>query len=105
MGFNNKERASLAGRKSSRAGVANKSTAETREAFSLLLSNNLARLQQDLDSLEPKDRLKIILDLARFVVPQLQSVSIDDISQREEQSFNVITINLLKNGDDGEDNI
>lgn len=105
MGFNNKERASLAGRKSSRAGVPNKSTAETREAFSLLLSNNLARLQQDLDSLEPKDRLKIILDLARFVVPQLQSVSIDDISQREEQSFNVITINLLKNGDDGEDNI
>lgn len=105
MGFNNKERASLAGRKSSRKGVSNRSTAETREAFSILLSNNLERLQQDLDSLEPKDRLKIILDLARFVVPQLQSVSIDDISQREEQSFNVITINLLKNGDDGEDNI
>ena len=102
---NNKELASRAGKLGTRKGVPNRINHEVRKSFQLLVENNLERLQSDLDELEPKDRIKIILDMAKFILPTLQAVSIDDLREDEAGSFNVITINLLKNGDDGEDNI
>ena len=55
-------------------GAVGKSNAKTKEAFALLLENNLSKLQSDIDALEPKDRLKILIDLAGFVVPKMKSV-------------------------------
>lgn len=104
MGFRNRELASMAGRISTREGVPNKSTNEVRRAFQLLVENNLPKMQNDLDSLEPKDRLKFMLDMARFILPQLQSISIDDLREQEAQGFNVLTINL-KNGSDDSNSI
>ena len=63
----------------------------------MLVENNLGRLQNDLDELEPKDRLRFIIDLSKFILPQLQAVSIDDLRDKDE--FRVITINL-KNDED-----
>lgn len=100
MGFNNKERASLAGKKSTRKGVPNRINHEVRKSFQLLVENNLERLQSDIDELEPKDRIKIILDMAKFILPTLQAVSIDDLREDEAESFNVLTINLKSNGND-----
>ena len=102
MGFRDRELASKAGKMSSREGVPNKSTNEVRKAFQLLVENNLPKMQKDLDSLEPKDRIKFMLDMAKFILPQLQSISIDDLREQEAQGFNVLTINL-KNGSDGSD--
>ena len=99
MGFRDRELASMAGRISTREGVPNKSTNEVRRAFQLLVENNLPKMQKDLDSLEPKDRIKFILDMAKFILPQLQSISIDDLREQEARGFNVLTINL-KNGSD-----
>jgi hypothetical protein len=93
----NRELASRAGKLSSRKGIPNKATSEVRKAFQLLVENNLERLQNDLDELEPKDRIKFILDLAKFILPQLQAVSIDDL--REKDEFRVITINLKSDED------
>lgn len=104
MGFRNRELASMAGRISTRKGVPNKSTNEVRKAFQLLVENNLPKMQKDLDSLEPKDRIKFILDMAKFILPQLQSISIDDLREQEAQGFNVLTINL-KNGSDDSNSI
>ena len=104
MGFRNRELASMAGRISTREGVPNKSTNEVRRAFQLLVENNLPKMQKDLDSLEPKDRIKFILDMAQFILPQLQSISIDDLREQEAQGFNVLTINL-KNGSDDSNSI
>lgn len=104
MGFRNRELASMAGRISTREGVPNKSTNEVRRAFQLLVENNLQKMQNDLDSLEPKDRVKIMLDMAKFILPQLQSISIDDLREQEAQGFNVLTINL-KNGSDDSSSI
>ena len=101
-GFRNKDLATMAGKMSSREGVPNKATNEVRKAFQLLVENNLPQMQSDLDSLEPKDRLKFMLYLSRFILPQLQSISIDDLREKEVQGFNVLTINL-KNGCDGSD--
>lgn len=104
MGFRDRELASMAGRISTREGVPNKSTNEVRRAFQLLVENNLPKMQKDLDSLEPKDRIKFILDMAKFILPQLQSISIDDLREQEAQGFNVLTINL-KNGSDDSNSI
>ncbi len=104
MGFRNRELASMAGRISTREGVPNKSTNEVRKAFQLLVENNLPKMQKDLDSLEPKDRIKFMLDMAKFILPQLQSISIDDLREQEAQGFNVLTINL-KNGSDDSNSI
>ena len=102
MGFRDRELASMAGKMSSREGVPNRATNEVRRAFQLLVETNIPQMQSDLDSLEPKDRLKFMLDLSKFILPQLQSISIDDLREKEVQGFNVLTINL-KNGCNGSD--
>ena len=104
MGFRNRELASMAGRISTREGIPNRTTNEVRKAFQLLVENNLPKMQKDLDSLEPKDRIKFMLDMAKFILPQLQSISIDDLREQEAQGFNVLTINL-KNGSDDSNSI
>ena len=100
----NRELASRAGKLGTRKGVPNRTTNEVRRAFQLLVENNLPKMQNDLDSLEPKDRIKFILDMAKFILPQLQSISIDDLREQEARGFNVLTINL-KNGSDDSNSI
>lgn len=97
MAFRNKELASKAGKLSTRKGVPNRTTQQVRKAFQLLIDDNLEQMQSDLDALTPRDRLRFIIDLSKFILPQLQAVSIDDL--REKDEFRVITINL-KNDDD-----
>ena len=97
MAFRNKELASRAGKLSTRKGVQNRTTQQVRKAFQLLIDDNLEQMQNDLDALQPKDRLRFIIDLSKFILPQLQAVSIDDL--REKDEFRVITINL-KNDED-----
>lgn len=100
----NRELASRAGKLSTRKGVPNRTTQQVRKAFQLLVENNLPKMQKDLDELEPKDRIKFMLDMAKFILPQLQSISIDDLREQEAQGFNVLTINL-KNGSDDSNSI
>nr|WP_153841181.1 hypothetical protein [Ornithobacterium rhinotracheale] len=76
MGKLSKERAQAMGRKSSRKGVKNKTTQEIREAFKLLLDENLEQLRQDLKELEPQQRVKMILELSKFVIPTLKSTEL-----------------------------
>ena len=102
MGFRNRELASRAGKLSTRKGVPNKASSQVREAFKQLVESNLPQMQSDLDSLDPKERIKFMLDMAKLILPQLQSISIDDLREKEIQGFNVLTINL-KNGSDGSD--
>lgn len=68
-------------KRSDRTGTPNKATAKVREAFKLLVENNLQQMQSDIDSLEPKERLGVIIQLAKFVLPQLQAVKIEDTKE------------------------
>lgn len=97
--FENREIASMAGAKGSRKGVQNKATAEVRRAFQLLVENNLDRMQSDLDSLKPKERLEIILQLSKFVIPQLQAVGIDDLRDKKDLIPTIIEIRSYKGED------
>ena len=97
MAFRNKELASRAGKLSTRKGVPNRTTQQVRKAFQLLINDNLDQMQSDLDALTPRDRLRFIIDLSKFILPQLQAVSIEDL--REKDEFRVITINLKSDED------
>ncbi len=55
-------------------GTPNKVTADIRERFELLVSDNLDVLKNDLNSLEPKDRVRCIIELSKFVLPTLRAV-------------------------------
>ncbi len=54
-------------------GALNKSTAEIREHYQNLVSDNLEQLKNDLKELEPLQRLKIIIELSKFIVPTLKA--------------------------------
>lgn len=59
-------------------GSINKSTQKIRLAYAELLETNLEKIQKDLDSInKPEVRLKLLIDMSKFVVPALSSVSID----------------------------
>jgi hypothetical protein len=53
-------------------GTENKTTAEIRQMYQQLISDNLEQLQSDIDSLDPLQRLKVIIELSKFVVPSLK---------------------------------
>ena len=69
-------------------GSVNKSSNEIREAFQLLLSNNLEKIQDDLNELEPRDRIKLLLDLASFIIPKMKSVDLKDQTETITIDFN-----------------
>lgn len=59
-------------------GSINKSTQIIRMAYAELLEKNLKKMQKDLDSIEkPETRLKILIEMSKYVVPALSSVNID----------------------------
>tara|TARA_R110000803_G_scaffold76454_2_gene141094 strand:+ start:1517 stop:1798 length:282 start_codon:yes stop_codon:yes gene_type:complete len=53
-------------------GAKGKATSKVRESFTSLLEDNLEQLKEDFDALEPKDRIKLFLDLSKYVIPQLK---------------------------------
>ena len=55
-------------------GTQNKKTAQIRNSFQLLVERNLEQLKKDIENLELKGRIKVIIDLAKFVLPILKSV-------------------------------
>ena len=87
-------------------GTPNRNTDEIRQNFQLLIENNLTTLENDIKELEPKDRIKAILDLSKFVLPTLKAM---ELSSNDDDGFNRITINLgsginskLSNGTDND---
>jgi hypothetical protein len=60
-------------------GTPNRTTKEIKEAINLIVSNNIDRLQDDIDSLEPKERIKVICDLLNYTIPKLQSIQQNEV--------------------------
>jgi hypothetical protein len=73
------------------AGSVNKTTAEIREHFQNLVSDNLEQLNNDLKIIEPLQRLKMIIELSKFVVPTLKAT---ELTTDIENEFRPIVINL-----------
>jgi hypothetical protein len=70
-------------------GSVGKSNNKIRDTFQLLLENNLEKLQEDLNELEPKDRIKLLLDLSNYILPKLRSIDLQsDIEETITIDFN-----------------
>ena len=55
-------------------GSFNKTTLSIKENYQKLIEDNLEQLDNDLKSLSPKDRLKTIIELSKFIIPTLKQV-------------------------------
>lgn len=73
-----------------------KTASEIRENLANLIAHNLPTLDQDLQSLTPRDRLRIICDLARFVLPTFRSV---EIGGEAPPSFSPFVISINRTND------
>lgn len=69
-------------------GSKNIATAEIREKFKELVESNLSQFQNDLDTLEPKERLTIIMQIAKFILPTLKAI---DLNANDDQ---IVTIDF-----------
>jgi hypothetical protein len=79
-------------------GAQSKVTIETRKAFNELIDSNIEQIQQDLQKLKPYERIKVLLDMARFVIPTLKAVELE--SQTQNERFKPIIINFTHNETD-----
>lgn len=59
-----------------KAGTPNKTTGEIRDLFKDMLEKNMGKFQRDLNKLDPEQRLKILLEVAKYVIPTLKSSEI-----------------------------
>ena len=73
-------------------GATNKDTAEIRSSFQYLIENNLEQLKSDLKELKPFERIKVILELSKFVLPTLKAVEFK--GEESENGFKPISINI-----------
>lgn len=64
----------LGGRKK---GSVNKSTSDVRAAFQKLVEDNLKQIEKDLEQLEPGQRIKMIIELSKFILPTLKAANIE----------------------------
>lgn len=72
-------------------GSPNKITNEIRIQYSNLIAANIDRMQTDLDSLKPRERLEMIIALSRFVVPTMRAV---ELKSPDATSFPAFTIRI-----------
>jgi len=75
----------------------NKDKTLIRNSFQLLIENNLEQLETDLKELKPFERIKVILEIAKFVVPILKATEITDVS--ENNNFTPLVINITRGED------
>lgn len=61
----------------------NKLTKQTKDLLAEIVNNNMANAQAMFDEIEnPADKLKILVSMLRYVVPTLNSVTINDDAGR-----------------------
>jgi hypothetical protein len=80
-------------------GAVNKSTLVMKDRIQSLFDNNFEKIQEDLESLEAKDRLKFMTDLMPYLMPKLQSTSYSqsiDLEGMTEQELDIL-INRIVN--------
>ena len=73
-------------------GSQNKTTKEIRETFKNLLESNLEQIQNDLNKLDPKDRIMFLLKLSSFVIPTLRSIEVNEMNVKDIEPI-IIQIN------------
>jgi hypothetical protein len=63
--------------KGRKLGSVNKTTLSIKENYQKLIENNIDLLDADLKALSPRDRIKAIIELSKFIIPTLKQVEAD----------------------------
>lgn len=74
-------------------GAENKVTKELRGKITSIVNGQIDKVQTDLELLEPKDRLNILLQLLKFCTPQLKAIEYE-ASAETNNPFKPIIINV-----------
>jgi hypothetical protein len=80
-------------------GAKNKVNSQMRDLIQQLFDNNFDTIQQDLEELDPKDRLKFLSDLLPYLLPKLQSTTHStkiDLDSMSEEDLDIL-INRIVN--------
>ena len=80
-------------------GVPNKITTNLKDRVNLLIENNFDKLQLDLDTIDPKDRLSIMLKLMEYVLPKQKETKID-FSNLSDAEIDELINRITKNDED-----
>jgi len=67
-------------------GTPNRTTKEIREIFQNIVENNLDQIQEDIEELEPMARLRVIIELSKFVLPTLRAT---DVSFNDKETIEI----------------
>jgi hypothetical protein len=79
-----------------KAGTLNRNSKMIRESYQLLLESNLEQLDQDIKQMKPRERVKTLLELSKFILPTLKSV---ELEAKTEHQINPIVIQLSEETD------
>lgn len=84
-------------------GTKSKRTTELREKFFELVQANESTLHDDLQSLKPKERLDIILNLASYLIPKLKAteMTVEDKTDSQFQPIKIERIVIDNTKDNG----
>ena len=74
------------------AGTPNRTTTEIREHFQNLIAENLEQLNKDLKELEPLQRLKMIIELSKFVLPTLKAIESNNQNDNNTEPLKVVLL-------------
>ena len=67
-------------------GSSNMSTEIVKKNVALLLENNIQLVQQDLDEMQPRDRVNALLQFMKFVVRSKKAVEVDNRISDEDKN-------------------
>ena len=84
-------------------GSQNKINADLRQSINDFLQKNFVEVEKDMQTLQPKDRIKLYIDLLSYSLPKLQSTTLDvDFSQMTEEQLDYIIEGLKKSANEQE---
>ena len=76
-------------------GSKNRNTEKIREAYQKLIEGRLDSLNEDLDLMELRERVKAIIDLSKYVLPTMQSVAVS--AEEDANEFELYLKSLRRN--------
>ena len=77
-------------------GSPNLITSEIRQQFQNIIENNLQQINKDLKAIEPAQRVRLLLELAKFVIPSLKQTEFTSV--QNESVIRPLQIIALGNG-------
>ena len=67
-------------------GSQNKSTEIVKKNVAVLLENNIQLVQEDLDSMKPRDRVNALLQFMKFLIPTQKAVEVENRITEDERN-------------------